>query len=231
MSYSKRDLNNPPDYYYTLNTEQKRNWQKTARRIEKNEKLRTQRLPFESSSDISIIHVHYKTTINILDELITTAQETKRYVVDTESQKMKKKKNKNNEIISWEPIGNEFKHFDHLDLIHIGNIVDINLQFLFSDQYNNPKTYPEMERRDDSTRRSSIHIYDTPGDNDIHDNDDDDDDDEETDDDYDDKYPVQYNSSHPISLQAAVATTFRKFIDKSLTVNHWQCGLNLNLNT
>ncbi|CAF4849736.1 unnamed protein product [Rotaria sp. Silwood1] len=76
-----------------------------------------------------------------------------------------------------------------------------------------------MERRDDSTRRSSIHIYDTPDDNDIHDNDDD----EETDDDYDDKYPVQYNSSHPISLQAAVATTFRKFIDKSLTVNHWQC--------
>ncbi|CAF5137160.1 unnamed protein product, partial [Rotaria sp. Silwood1] len=51
MSYSKRDLNNPPDYYYTLNTEQKRNWRKTARRMEKNEKLRTQHLPFESSTD------------------------------------------------------------------------------------------------------------------------------------------------------------------------------------
>ncbi|CAF4185145.1 unnamed protein product, partial [Rotaria sordida] len=119
----------------------------------------------------------------------------------------------NNEIISWGPINDEFKHFNHLDLIHIGKIVDTNLQSLFSDQDNNHNTHPEMERRDD------LQIYDTH------------DDDEVIDDDYDDGYPVQNNSSQPISLQEAIATTFGKFIDKSLTVNYWQCGLDLNLNT
>ncbi|CAF3784997.1 unnamed protein product [Rotaria sp. Silwood1] len=82
-----------------------------------------------------------------------------------------------------------------------------------------------MEKRDDQTRCISFDIYDTSGDNDIHDND------EEMNDDHDDNYPVQYNSNQPISLQNAIATTSGKFIDKSLTVNHWQCGLDLDLNT
>ncbi|CAF1638835.1 unnamed protein product, partial [Rotaria sp. Silwood1] len=198
-------------------------------------------------------------------------KQTKRYVVDTESQKGKQEKrgaliqiqfihsthhstiilieanylsdpqsilfkqikelcsikfSNNNEIISWGPLEEEFKNFHHLNLIHIGkNIKDTNLQSLFSDQYDTAKTHPEMEKRDDQTRCISFDIYDTSGDNDIHDND------EEMNDDYDDNYPVQYNSNQPISLQNAIATTSGKFIDKSLTVNHWQCGLDLDLNT
>ena len=35
----------------------------------------------------------------------------------------------------------------------------------------------------------------------------------------------------PISLQDAVAATFKSFLDKSETINRWRCGLDLNLNT
>ncbi|CAF4170871.1 unnamed protein product [Rotaria sordida] len=254
----KRSLSNLPDFYFKLNTKQKRNYRKNTRKIERNEEYKEQHPPFHASSNIDVIHIHYQSTITMIDELIIKAKQTKRYVVDTESERNKHEKqgaliqiqfihsihhstiilietnylpnsqsilfkkikelcaiifSNNNEIISWGPINDEFKHFNHLDLIHIGKIVDTNLQFLFSDQYNNPNAHPERERRDD------LQMYDTHDDNEI------------TDDDYDDKYQVQNNSSQPISLQKAIATTFSKFIDKSLTVNYWQCGLDLNLNT
>ncbi|CAF1033380.1 unnamed protein product [Adineta steineri] len=48
--------------------------------------------------------------------------------------------------------------------------------------------------------------------------------------DYDDQ-PDQSNSDEPTSLQDAIARTFNRFLDKSLTVNHWKCGIDLNLNT
>ncbi|CAF1309482.1 unnamed protein product [Rotaria sordida] len=69
------------------------------------------------------------------------------------------------------------------------------------EKFSSPRPHPY--------RCISFDIYDIPGDN----------------------YPVQYNSNQPISLQNAIATAFGKFIDKSLAVNHWQCGLDLALNT
>ncbi|CAF1006356.1 unnamed protein product [Rotaria sp. Silwood1] len=39
------------------------------------------------------------------------------------------------------------------------------------------------------------------------------------------------NSNVTWSLQDAIATGFEKFLDKSQAVNHWQCGLDLDLNT
>jgi hypothetical protein len=263
-------LSNPPAYYNNLNEKQKKNWRKTTKKLEKNEKLKQQYPPFYTSSNIKITYIHYQSTITTIDELIKKAKETRRYVIDTESEKGKREKqvgliqiqfvhsttdstiilietnylpdpqsnlftkikelcgiifNNNNEIISWGPVDKEFEHFNHLDLIHLGKIKEIDLQFLFSNQHNNLKTHPEMERRDDLTRYTS-NMYDTPGDNDTHDND------EQMDYDYDDDgYTIQYNSNQPISLQDAIATTFGKFIDKSLTVNYWQCGIDLNLNT
>ncbi|CAF4527003.1 unnamed protein product [Rotaria sp. Silwood1] len=230
------------------------------------------RLEFSSSTIGALITFIINGLVHAHICLVTFgAKQTKRYVVDTESQKGKQEKrgaliqiqfihsthhstiilieanylsdpqsilfkqikelcsikfSNNNEIISWGPLEEEFKNFHHLNLIHIGkNIKDTNLQSLFSDQYDTAKTHPEMEKRDDQTRCISFDIYDTSGDNDIHDND------EEMNDDHDDNYPVQYNSNQPISLQNAIATTSGKFIDKSLTVNHWQCGLDLDLNT
>ncbi|CAF4387345.1 unnamed protein product [Rotaria socialis] len=55
--------------------------------MNKNEDLRTKYPPFESSSHFNIIHLHYKSTIDTLNQLISKAYKTKRYVVDTESQK------------------------------------------------------------------------------------------------------------------------------------------------
>ncbi|CAF3978346.1 unnamed protein product [Rotaria sp. Silwood1] len=41
----------------------------------------------------------------------------------------------------------------------------------------------------------------------------------------------QEDSDLTWSLQEAAATTLNKFLDKSMTVNLWQCGLDLQLNT
>ncbi|CAF2140332.1 unnamed protein product [Rotaria magnacalcarata] len=269
MSYQTRRLSDPPDYFNKLTTKQKRNWRKTTKKIEKNEELRTRYRPFQSSSNTTVIHLHYKSTINIIDELITKVKQTTRYVLDTESEKGERNNqgaliqiqfvhsisqstiilietnylpnpqsilfarieelcsiifSNNNEIISWGTIAEEFEHFHYLGLIHLGkNIDDINLQCRFSDWKNNSKTHPEMERRDEITGHVSLDMLDISGD----------------DDDMDDEQPNynfqvnthQQRSNIEWSLQAAVATTLDKFLDKTETINHWKCGLNFELNT
>ncbi len=127
--------------------------------------------------------------------------------------------NDHNDIISWGPLSDEFRNFKHLDLLHIGKCVEYDLQFLFSNPGNEPITHPEMERRDEVTGYLSM-IDDTSS--------------EEDDDELDFNHrsrPKQTKSKQPVSLQQAIANTFNKFLDKSLTVNHWKCGLDLNLGT
>ena len=215
--------------------------------MERNEALKEKYPPFQPRSDIDIIHVHHQTTTHTIDQLLKKARETKRYIVDTESTKGKKEKqgaliqvqfihsvsqstiilietdylpsprsilfakikelcamifNNNHEIISWGNLDKEFEHFHHLDLIDIGRIVEINLQSLFSDWERGLRTHPGRERRD------------------------------ETNDDYRCGSKSQANEDSNIdwSLQEATEKALGRFLDKSLTVNHWNCGLDLNLN-
>ncbi|CAF4512248.1 unnamed protein product, partial [Rotaria socialis] len=46
----------------------------------KNEELRTRYPLFQSSSSITVIHQHYKSTVNIIDELIVKAKQAARYM-------------------------------------------------------------------------------------------------------------------------------------------------------
>jgi hypothetical protein len=64
------------------------NQHKTGR----NEELRRSYPPYRPSSHLEIIHVHYRSTIQSIEELIGKARETKRFVVDTESQYKKLRK-------------------------------------------------------------------------------------------------------------------------------------------
>ncbi|CAF1561754.1 unnamed protein product, partial [Adineta ricciae] len=42
---------------------------------------------------------------------------------------------------------------------------------------------------------------------------------------------THYDYNATWSLQDAIATTFNKFLDKSQTINLWQCGIDLELDT
>ena len=122
---------------------------------------------------------------------------------------------------------NEFRNFHHVDLIHIGkDIIPINLQSLFSSGKNIQITHPEIESRDEITVDTSYYIYDTPVDND-------DMNDEQQINDilFGSHHQTHINSNDLWSLQKAIETMFRKFLDKFETVNYWKCGLDLQLNT
>ncbi|CAF3123639.1 unnamed protein product [Rotaria socialis] len=274
MSYAKRDPNNPPNYYYNLNKKQQQNWMKTAKKMNKNEDLQAKYPPFKSSSNITIIHIHHKSTIETINDLIILANRTSHYTVDTESERKKINNdaliqiqflhstdastitlietahlpnpqtilytkikelwstifNNNNEVITWGTVENEFNNFHHLDFINLGNpFQHINLQSLFKGWHNEHcVTHPEMEKRDKKTGPVSSNMVDMSGD------DSDDDMDDEKLNDY-----VQYKCDHIThydynatwSLQDAIATTFNKFLDKSQTINFWQCGIDLQLDT
>ncbi|CAF2987076.1 unnamed protein product, partial [Rotaria sp. Silwood2] len=89
-------------------------------------------------------------------------------------------------------------------------------------------THPEMEKRDKKNGPVSSNMVDMSGD--------------DTDDDMDDgklndylqyqcDHITHYDDSATWSLQDAITTTFNKFLDKSQTINFWQCGIDLELNT
>ena len=270
---SKRTLVNPPEYYEKLTKQKKSSWRKTTRKIERNEELRALYPPFQSSSNINIIHIHRLSTILQIDELISKAKCTKRYVLDTESargehinqgaliqiqlihsiynstvilietnylpdststlfEKIKELCmiifNNTNEIISWGTFSDEIKHFHYLDLIHPGKVRFKNLQFLFSNP-NADETHPARESRDSENR--DVLMNSTLGENVYYNILDDDDYNNDDDDLFYNDNPVPVNENQPIALQNAVATTFKKFLDKSLTYNYWKCGLDVQLNT
>ncbi|CAF5194499.1 unnamed protein product, partial [Rotaria magnacalcarata] len=136
----------------------------------------------------------------------------------------------NNEVITWGTVENEFNNFHHLDFINIGNpFQHINLQSLFKGWHNEHcVTHPEMEKRDKNTEPVSSNMVDMSGD--------------DSDDDMDDgklndyvqskcDHITHYDYNATWSLQDAIATTFNKFLDKSQTINLWQCGIDLELDT
>jgi hypothetical protein len=70
----------------------KANWMKDQRRMDRNEELRGLYPPYYPSANLEITHVHYRSTIQTVEELIKKATKTGRYVVDTESQHKKLRK-------------------------------------------------------------------------------------------------------------------------------------------
>ena len=86
MSGSTRSLSNPPQYYYELNTRQQRSWRHATRKMERNEQLKAQYPSYQPSSNIAIIHLHHRTKLDTIDQLIKKAQAIKQYTLDTESQ-------------------------------------------------------------------------------------------------------------------------------------------------
>ncbi|CAF3876159.1 unnamed protein product [Rotaria sp. Silwood1] len=190
-----RSLSNPPAYYYTLTTKQQRTWRQNTRKILRNEELRKQYPAFTSTTNIPIYHIDYKSTMDVIDELIIKAKHTQRYTIDTESEKCGKR--------------------------NIGALIQIQFVQGWHDGSN---TDPETERRNDENRLQLLLMYEEP--------DNDDDSEDINDIQYDpNQEQEQEDSDLTWSLQEAAATTLNKFLDKSMTVNLWQCGLDLQLNT
>ena len=73
-------------------TRSSKNWTKNQRKREENEELRELYPPYCPSSHLEIFHVHYRSTVQSIEELIKKARETRRFVVDTESQYKKLRK-------------------------------------------------------------------------------------------------------------------------------------------
>lgn len=246
MFQSQRCLSNPPAFYYQLTAKQQRHWRRTTKKIEHNEELRQKYPPFQAAAHIETIHIHHQTAIHTIDELIHKAKHTSKYVLDTESQKGKSHDHgaliqiqflhstsrstiilievnhlpayetpmfvrikdlcntifsNKHQIISWGPLLQEIDHFQHLELIHIGEEIEsIDLQSEFRHWHKHRRAHPAMERRDDVEMEENEFIA--------------------------------INQDNKLwSLQDAIAMTFRKFLDKSETVNLWNCGLDLQLNT
>ncbi|CAF3663639.1 unnamed protein product [Rotaria socialis] len=244
MSYAKRDPNNPPNYYYNLNKKQQQNWMKTAKKMNKNEDLQAKYPPFKSSSNITIIHIHHKSTIETINDLIILANRTSRYTVDTESER---KKINNDALIQIQFLhSTDASTIILIETAHLPNpqtILYSKIKELWSTIFNNNNevitwgtgwhnehcvTHPEMEKRDKKTGPVSSNMVDMSGD--------------DSDDDMNDgklNDYVQYKCDHIThydynatwSLQDAIATTFNKFLDKSQTINFWQCGIDLQLDT
>ena len=262
---STRSSTNPPKYYYTLDDKAQKNWMKTTKKMEQNETLKLTYPPFQTTSKIKLIHVHYLTSLDTINELIDKAKTTTRYSIDTESAKTTSEGalvqiqmihskiestivllevnylpdhntllyerikqfcaslfNYDNEIITWGFIEDELKNFQHLRLFDIGKIIfRTNLQSEFRNYHNIKTTHPARESRE-VTGAS----HDTPGESSA----------------IDYEIPVYYSNcdcghhthadpNGKWKLQDAVKTEFHQFIDKSFTVNHWECGLDLQLNT
>ena len=79
MSRQTRSIENPPDYYHGLTGKQQRNWRRNARKIEHNEELRRRHPPFEATLTATVIHIHHRTEIAVVEELITAAKITETY--------------------------------------------------------------------------------------------------------------------------------------------------------
>jgi hypothetical protein len=272
MSYATRDLNNPPEYYYELSGKQKRNWRKATKKIENNEELKARYPPFNSSSNITLFHLHYLTTIDTVNKLISKAKATTKYTIDTESEKNKMEEqgaliqiqmihsindstivlvetkylpdpgtilfkqiqaflsivfDMENEIISWGSCADEFKNFNHAELLDLGKVkIKTNLQFEFRNWHNGYRAHLARDRRERISLAQTLQIYDTPADLNYINY-------EEEVDDNTCKcgHHTHFNPSGKWSLQDAVGSALKQFLDKSETINLWQCGLDLQLDT
>ncbi|CAF5111057.1 unnamed protein product, partial [Rotaria sp. Silwood1] len=94
-------------------------------------------------------------------------------------------------------------------------------------KFSSSQPYPYRNGKpDDRIVDVSVNTFDTSGD-------DNNKNDEETIDNvqFNCDHSTHYDSNATWSLQDAIATALEKFLDKLETVNHWQCGLDLDLNT
>lgn len=246
MDSSKEYRNETPDYYHRLTSKQQRNWRRNAKKTERNDELRERYPPFQTTSSIDIIHIHHRSTITTIESLISKAKTTKRYVVDTECEKGKREKHgaliqiqfvhsttesttilietnylpdsqsmlymrikelcsiifgTNNEILSWGELQNEFEHFEHLGLIEISKNT-IEIDL----QFRFGEIYGNRRTHPERESRGDVGM-----------------------DDSDIVYPNQGNFRW--SLQNAVAVQLKEFLDKTETVNFWNCGLDCLLGT
>ncbi|CAM4820469.1 unnamed protein product, partial [Rotaria magnacalcarata] len=144
--------------------------------------LRTRYPLFQSSSNITVIHLHYKSTVNIIDELIVKAKQTTRYVLDTESKNGKRKSQRALIQIQFvhsisqltiilietdylpDPQSILFTRIE--ELCSSKNIHDKNLRSEFNYWKNNSKMHPEIERHDEIAGHISLDTLDASGDND-----------------------------------------------------------------
>ena len=125
-----------------------------------------------------------------------------------------------NEILSWGSLEDEFNNFTEFEMFKTGKVrMKKDMQFLFSRWNADRTSHPERERREGETRRSAIDWFETP--------------DEQEGSESQDGMDIDglKIDRQPISLQDAVASTFKSFLDKSETINRWRCGLDLALNT
>jgi hypothetical protein len=83
---SKRSSSNKPKPYTTPTGKQKRTYNRNIRKKIRNEELREKYPPFRTISNINIIHIHHQTTLTTINDLINKANETRLYVIDTESE-------------------------------------------------------------------------------------------------------------------------------------------------
>jgi hypothetical protein len=86
MPRTTRSLANPPAHYYQLTTKQQQNWRRATRKIEKNEQMRSDYPPFQSITNVVIIHVHRQTTLTTMNRLIQKVKGTTVFSLDTESE-------------------------------------------------------------------------------------------------------------------------------------------------
>lgn len=261
MSTPARSLSNPPDHYSTLNTKQRRNWRRTTRKIERNEQLRSRYPPYWPTSLITTTHIHHKTEIRTIHTLIEQAKATRLFVVDTESRihqhrndgalvqiQMVHSKNNStviliethylpeeesfllerikqlwstifdakNEIITWGPLIKELENFSQWQWMNTGNAKNANLQSRFREWHDgNDLTHPVTESRARETGGSIVITIETPSD-------------------YSEGEEPMASYDEPDntwSLQSAVTTALGKFLDKSMTINNWACGLDRELGT
>ena len=86
MFGSAHNTRNRTEHYHSTNSKQRRNWCHNTRQIERNEELRAQYPPYYSpKSNNSIVHLHYRTDLATIEQLIERAKHTTKYTIDTES--------------------------------------------------------------------------------------------------------------------------------------------------
>ena len=256
MSGSTRNTRNPPDYYFKLTTKQQRNWRRNARRDERNEELRNRYSPYRPASNIRVVHLHHRTDLHTIEQLIEQAKATKRYTIDTES--TTSRHGNRGALVQIELIRDndhstvvllEAAHLPEPSSLHSARIEEFwsvvfdgsNEIITWGTLHDELKDFQHIHwMRIGNSRPINLQFLfqawqsgrlthpET----------------ErrvtttgvsiETPGEYsdDEDWPASDDEpKQPWSLQSTVATTLQSFLDKAETVNHWGCGLDRSLNT
>ncbi|CAF0829615.1 unnamed protein product [Adineta ricciae] len=236
---------------------QLRNRRRNAKKFEKNERLRVQYSQYRPTHNINIIHIHHRTPIDTIEQLICRAATTKRYTVDTESQS--EGDGNTGALIQIEMVHSsddstvillETFYFPDAKSHLVGRIKHLWSIIFNSDNEiitwgsvkNELKDFHRFEwMKIGKIRRRNLQAL-------FQDREDEEVTHPETEsrgttqvsfdtpgdnDFYDDDDDVDYEDTKKIkySLQTAVEMALQKFLDKAFTRYPWGCGLDLALNT